>query len=85
MRACVARAMLTAVREPQRVRVVIEIEEGERTISGRLAVGKAPGVAFFGWLELIDALEQAAQPASAGEGRPDRPGRGPGGGGVADA
>jgi hypothetical protein len=43
----------------ERVRAVIEIERGERTISGQLAIDDAPSTRFFGWLELIDLLERA--------------------------
>jgi hypothetical protein len=43
-----------------RIRVVLDIERDERTISGELAVEGTPSKAFFGWLELIDWLERAA-------------------------
>ena len=41
------------------VRVLLEIEREEGTISGRLAVEGASASAFFGWLELISQLERA--------------------------
>jgi hypothetical protein len=56
-----ARAVSTA----ERIRAVIEIERGERTISGQLAINDAPARAFFGWLELIDLLERATTGSAA--------------------
>ena len=44
-------------REP--VRVVLELEHDERTISGRIAVNDDPERDFYGWLELIHKLERA--------------------------
>jgi hypothetical protein len=41
--------------------VVLDIERDEGTISGELAVEGTPSKAFFGWLELIDWLERAAE------------------------
>ena len=49
----------------ERIRAVIEIERGERTISGQLAINDAPAKGFFGWLELIDLLERATSPSAA--------------------
>jgi hypothetical protein len=46
------------------VRVVLEIRRTRRTISGSLAVDGAPANGFYGWLELIDELERAADPPS---------------------
>jgi hypothetical protein len=43
------------------VRVVIEIERCQRTVRGEIAVAEAPAIPFFGWLELLEALEQATQ------------------------
>jgi hypothetical protein len=42
------------------VRVVLDIDRAERTISGRLAVDGAPASGFYGWLELIDELGRVA-------------------------
>jgi len=43
----------------QPVRVMVEIDKGAETISGRITVGGAPSGTFYGWLELIDRLERA--------------------------
>jgi hypothetical protein len=48
------------VSSAERIRAVIEIERGERTISGQVAINDTPATGFFGWLELIDLLERAA-------------------------
>ena len=45
--------------KPEPVRVVLELEYDERTISGRIAVNDSPCPDFYGWLELIDRLERA--------------------------
>ena len=45
--------------KPEPVRVVLELEHDERTISGRIAIDDKPGREFYGWLELIDRLERA--------------------------
>jgi hypothetical protein len=42
------------------VRVVLDVTQETGTISGRLAVDGAPASLFYGWLELIDALERVA-------------------------
>jgi hypothetical protein len=47
-----------------RIRVVLDIERDERTISGELAVEGTPPMTFFGWLELIDWLERASAQGS---------------------
>jgi hypothetical protein len=47
------------VNRPEPVRVVLELEHDERTISGRIVVNDHPGRDFYGWLELIDRLERA--------------------------
>lgn len=52
-------ATLSSMSTPQRVRAQVEIERTERTITGQLAIDGAPATDFFGWLELIDALERA--------------------------
>ena len=44
---------------PEPVRVELELEHDERTISGRIVVNDHPGRDFYGWLELIDRLERA--------------------------
>ena len=49
----------------ERIRAVIDIERGESTIRGRLAINDAPARGFFGWLELIDLLERATSPSAA--------------------
>jgi hypothetical protein len=70
MRASVALAILTSVSAQQRLRAVVEIERDERTISGHVAINDAEPTGFFGWLELIDTLERAADKAAV-ERRPD--------------
>jgi hypothetical protein len=56
--------MLTSVSAQQRARAVVEIERDERTISGHVAINDAEPTGFFGWLELIDALERATDTAA---------------------
>ena len=57
----------------QPVRVVLEIERQQSTISGQLAVNGAPARGFFGWLELIDRLERAiASSGTQSDGAADR-------------
>jgi hypothetical protein len=41
------------------VRVLLELTNDERTISGRIAVDEIPCGDFYGWLELIDRLQRA--------------------------
>jgi hypothetical protein len=41
------------------IKVVVDLERCNQTISGEIAVGGAEPTAFFGWLELIDRLERA--------------------------
>jgi len=48
------------VSAPEPVRVMLEIERGQRTISGWVAIDGAPASGFYGWLELIDQLERAS-------------------------
>jgi hypothetical protein len=43
------------------VQVVVELERGGSTVSGKVAVAGAPAAGFFGGLELIDRFERAAQ------------------------
>ena len=45
--------------DAQVIRVALEIDDDNRTISGHLVLEGAPMVAFYGWLELIDQLERA--------------------------
>lgn len=45
----------------QSVRVLVEIRHTGQTISGQVAVEGASPSDFFGWLELIDRLERAAE------------------------
>jgi hypothetical protein len=45
-----------------RVRALVEIERNHRTISGQVTINEAPATEFYGWLELIDALERASRP-----------------------
>jgi hypothetical protein len=47
------------VADTQVIRVALEIDDNNRTISGRLVPEGAPMVVFYGWLELIDQLERA--------------------------
>jgi hypothetical protein len=42
------------------VQVLIEIGQTEDTICGEIRIEGAPAMDFFGWLELIDRLERAA-------------------------
>jgi hypothetical protein len=46
------------------VQVVLEIERGQGTIRGRLAIDGAPASGFYGWLELVDELERASTQAA---------------------
>ena len=41
--------------------MVIDIVQTTGTVSGRMAVGDAAATEFFGWLELIDRLQSAAE------------------------
>jgi hypothetical protein len=43
----------------RRVHVVVEIERTAATVSGQTCVGPAAAVDFYGWLELIDQLQDA--------------------------
>jgi hypothetical protein len=45
----------------QSVRVLVEIRHTGQTISGQVAVEGASPIDFFGWLELINRLEHAAE------------------------
>jgi hypothetical protein len=72
---------LDGVSDPNPVRVVLEIEHEEGTISGRVAVAGVQASAFYGWLELIDQLERAVDGSAtrsqtfappAGRSSPDR-------------
>jgi hypothetical protein len=47
------------VNAPSPVRLRLEIEQEEGTISGRVTVEGADANAFFGWLELISQIERA--------------------------
>ena len=44
------------------VRVVLDITRTPSTICGQLAVDGVSASCFYGWLELIDALERIAGP-----------------------
>jgi hypothetical protein len=59
MRAHGAGRILDAVDAPARVRVVLEIERNGGTIRGLVVVRDEPATCFFGWLELLNALERA--------------------------
>jgi hypothetical protein len=50
---------------------VLELEQDEHTISGRIAVNDNPERDFYGWLELIHKLQRAADGESPHKGRPD--------------
>jgi arsenite methyltransferase len=50
------------------VRIVLELEHDEHTISGRIAAADAAARDFYGWLELIDRLERATGAAGSGSG-----------------
>jgi hypothetical protein len=52
-------ARLDVVNASVSVHVVLDIEQTDGTISGRLAVGSAHAARFHGWLELIDRIERA--------------------------
>jgi hypothetical protein len=62
------------VSNPEPVRVVLELERNEQTISGRIGVDNVPTDDFYGWLELIGRLQRAtgscatAEPEEAGHG-----------------
>jgi hypothetical protein len=56
-------------REP--VRVVLELELDQHTISGRIAVKDNPECDFYGWLELIHQLQRATDSESPRTGRAD--------------
>jgi hypothetical protein len=55
-------------REP--VRVVLELEHDEPTISGSIAVNDNPEHGFYGWLELIHKLQRATDTESPHSRRP---------------
>jgi hypothetical protein len=63
-------ASLGAVSKPEPVRVVLVLEPDEHTISGRISVNDDAGPDFYGWLELIDRLEQAKDGGLAHTGEP---------------
>ena len=48
--------------DPKAVRVTIDVERSNDTISGRLSTAGAEPSPFYGWLELIDHLEHAVGP-----------------------
>ena len=50
--------------DPKAVRVTIDVERSNDTISGRLSTAGAAPAPFYGWLELIDHLERAIAPSS---------------------
>ncbi|HYB29983.1 MAG TPA: hypothetical protein VEF89_25470 [Solirubrobacteraceae bacterium] len=45
--------------EPERV--VVRIPHMDNTVSGEIAADGAPPSGFYGWLELLDRLERAAE------------------------
>lgn len=54
--------MLRAMEGHGPVRVLVSLEQAAGTIRGAIAVEGAPPSEFFGWLDLIDRLERAADP-----------------------
>jgi len=42
------------------VRVIVEIQRADDTVSGQLTVDGHATAGFFGWLELIDLLRRAS-------------------------
>jgi len=48
-----------SAREP--MRVVVRIQHMENTVSGQIAADGAPPSDLYGWLELLDRLERAAE------------------------
>jgi hypothetical protein len=44
-------------------RIVVDLEDGDAPVCGRLQVAGHPSVPFTGWLELISALDRAHEPA----------------------
>ena len=61
------RASVGDVSATNPVRVLLEIECEQATVSGRLAVEGAHESEFFGWLELIDQLQRAIDRDAPGE------------------
>jgi hypothetical protein len=59
------------VNRPEPVKVVLELERGEHTISGRIVVNDHPGRDFYGWLDLIERLERATDSEFPHRGGPD--------------
>ena len=55
-----ARARLAPVKAPGPVRVQLEIERGDETISGQVSVEDESPTEFYGWLQLISHIERAA-------------------------
>ncbi len=65
MRGVPEQARLAVVTPSGPVRVVLDIEHTDGTISGRLAVDRTHAGHFHGWLELIDRIERAINRESA--------------------
>jgi hypothetical protein len=61
-------ATLCGVSNRESVRVSLELRPAQNTIAGELAVEDAAATDFYGWLELIELLEHAAQTSDAGNG-----------------
>ena len=53
--------MLWRVSSKHRIRALLEIERNDRTISGELTIDDTPPMEFYGWLELMDALDGASR------------------------
>jgi hypothetical protein len=54
-----ARVRLAPVRAPGPVRLRLEIERGDETISGQVSVEDGAPTEFYGWLQLIGHIERA--------------------------
>lgn len=63
---------LLVMSDGPRMRVIVDIERGARTVSGQITVCDGGPSDFFGWLELIDGLERAAGPIPANRERQDQ-------------
>jgi hypothetical protein len=45
----------------QPLQVVVDLEQTDETVKGRITVAGAASTEFFGWLELIDRLDRAVE------------------------
>lgn len=43
------------------LQVVVDLEQTEETVKGRITIAGSASTAFFGWLELIDRLDRAIE------------------------